>query len=128
MSKPKTVTGKIVDWNVLKRLFQFIRPYKWPFALLIFLTTLSAGLVPLRPYLIQLTIDDDIAKGNYPGMVIMIYWLIGLLILQALIQYLHTYLSGWIGQYIVKDIRVKLYDHLLKLRLKFYDNTPIAGL
>ena len=128
MSKPKTVTGKIVDWNVLKRLFQFIRPYKWQFALLIFLTTLSAGLVPLRPYLIQLTIDNDIAKGDYPGMVIMIYWLLGLLILQALIQYIHTYLSGWIGQYIVKDIRVRLYDHLLKLRLKFYDNTPIGRL
>jgi ATP-binding cassette subfamily B multidrug efflux pump len=128
LSKPKTVTGKIVDWNVLKRLFTFIRPYKWQFALLIFLTTLSAALVPLRPYLIQLTIDSDIAKGDYPGMVIMIYWLIGLLFFQAFIQYIHTYLSGWIGQYIVKDIRVKLYDHLLKLRLKFYDNTPIGRL
>ena len=58
----------------------------------------------------------------------MIYLLIGLLVIQAIIQYIHTYLSGWIGQFIVKDIRIKLYDHLLKLRLKFYDNTPIGRL
>jgi ATP-binding cassette subfamily B multidrug efflux pump len=128
LSKSKTGTGKIVDWNVLKRLFQFISPYKWQFAFLIFLTTLSAALVPLRPYLIQYTIDNDVAKGDYQGLVNMMYWLIGLLAFQALIQYIHTYLSGWIGQYIVKDIRVKLYDHLLKLRLKFYDNTPIGRL
>ena len=128
MSKSKVVTGKIVDWNVLKRLFQFIRPYKWQFAVLIFLTTLSAALVPLRPYLIQYTIDNDVANGDYNGLVEMMYVLIGLLIIQAIIQYIHTYLSGWIGQYIVKDIRVKLYDHLLRLRLKFYDNTPIGRL
>ena len=128
MSKSKTGTGKIVDWNVLKRLFQFISPYKWQFTFLIFLTTLSAALVPLRPYLIQHTIDNDVVKGDYQGLVNMMYWLLGLLAFQALVQYIHTYLSGWIGQYIVKDIRVKLYDHLLKLRLKFYDNTPIGRL
>jgi ATP-binding cassette subfamily B multidrug efflux pump len=128
LSNSKTLTGKIVDWNVLKRLFQFIAPYKWQFTLLIFLTTVSAALVPLRPYLIQYTIDNDVANGDYAGLVKMIYVLIGLLFIQAIIQYLHTYLSGWIGQFIVKDIRVKLYDHLLKLRLKFYDNTPIGRL
>lgn len=128
MSNSKTVTGKIVDWKVLKRLFLFINPYKWQFALLIFLTTLSAALVPIRPYLIQYTIDNDVANGDYTGLVKMIYVLIGLLFIQAIIQYIHTYLSGWIGQYIVKDIRIKLYDHLLRLRLKFYDNTPIGRL
>jgi ATP-binding cassette subfamily B protein len=128
LSNSKTVTGKIVDWNVLRRLFQFVSPYKWQFALLIFLTTLSAALVPLRPYLIQYTIDNDVVNGDYPGLVNMIYVLLGLLFIQAIIQYIHTYLSGWIGQFIVKDIRIKLYDHLLKLRLKFYDNTPIGRL
>jgi ATP-binding cassette, subfamily B, multidrug efflux pump len=128
LSNSNTVTGKIVDWDVLKRLFQFIRPYRWQFSLLIFLTTLSAALVPLRPYLIQYTIDTDVVKGDYQGLLEMIFWLIALLVFQAIIQYIHTYLSGWIGQYIVKDIRIKLYDHLLKLRLKFYDNTPIGRL
>jgi len=128
LSNSKAVTGKIVDWTVLKRLFQFIKPYRWHFFILIFLTTLSAALVPLRPYLIQYTIDNDVAVGNYSGLLKMIYVLIGLLVIQAIIQYIHTYLSGWIGQFIVKDLRVKLYEHLLKLRLKFYDKTPIGRL
>ncbi len=128
MSSTKEITGKIVDWNILKRLMQFVRPYKWKFLALILLTTLSAALVPLRPYIIQHTIDVDVANGDYRGLVNMIYLLLGLLVLQALIQYTHTYLSGWIGQYIVKDIRIKLYGHLLRLRLKFYDNTPIGRL
>ena len=128
MSNTKEITGKIVDWNILKRLMQFVKPYKWRFLALILLTTLSAALVPLRPYIIQYTIDHDVATGDYRGLVEMIYLLIALLLFQALIQYTHTYLSGWIGQYIVKDIRTKLYGHLLRLRLKFYDNTPIGRL
>jgi ATP-binding cassette subfamily B protein len=128
LSKQEKTTGKIIDWNVLKRLLQFIKPYKTQFLFLVFLTVLSAAIVPVRPYLIQLTIDNDIARGDYQGLVRMIWILIGLLVFQALIQYLHTYLSGWIGQYIIKDIRTQLYEHLLKLRLKFFDNTPIGRL
>ena len=128
MSDKSTVTGNIVDWQIIKRLIQFVKPYKWLFLFLIFLTTLTAALVPLRPYLIQYTIDNDIAKNDYPGLVNMILILVGLLIFQALVQYVHTYLSGWIGQYIVKDLRLQLYGHLLRLKLKFYDNTPIGRL
>jgi ATP-binding cassette subfamily B multidrug efflux pump len=128
LSEQKTVTGKIVDWNILRRLLQFVKPYKWQFFLLILLTVISAALVPLRPYLIQLTIDNEVANNDYPGLVDMILLLIGLLFIQAIVQYIHTYLSGWIGQFIVKDLRLKLYGHLLKLRLKFYDNTPIGRL
>lgn len=128
MSDQSTVTGKIVDWQIIKRLIQFVMPYKWQFLFLIFLTILSAALVPLRPYIIQLTIDNQVANSDYPGLINMILILVALLFLQAIIQYIHTYLSGWIGQYIVKDLRLRLYGHLLKLKLKFYDNTPIGRL
>ena len=128
MSKQEKITGKIIDWNVLKRLLQFVKPYKSQFLFLVFLTVLSAAIVPIRPYVIQYTIDNDVAQGDYNGLVKMILLLVGLLVFQAIIQYLHTYLSGWIGQFIIKDIRTQLYDHLLKLRLKFFDNTPIGRL
>ncbi len=128
MKASDEITGKIVDWNVLRRLLQFVRPYRWHFLALIVLTVLSAALVPLRPYLIQYTIDHEVAAGDYQGLLMMIYLLIGVLFVHAIVQYLHTYLSGWIGQYIIRDIRLKLYRHLLRLRLKFYDNTPIGRL
>jgi len=128
VSTKEKVTGKVVDWDVLKKLMQFIRPYKVQFFFLIFLTLLSAVLVPIRPYLIQLTLDNDVANGDFEGLRMMIYFLLGLLFFQAIIQYLHTYLSGWVGQYIIKDIRVKLYEHLINLKLSFFDKTPIGRL
>ncbi len=128
MSTKEKVTGKVVDWNVLKRLMQFIKPYKLQFFALVALTLLMAILVPFRPYIIQLTLDNEIANGDYQGLLKMIMILLGLLIFQAIIQYLHTYLSGWVGQYIIKDIRVKLYEHLINLRLSFFDKTPIGRL
>ena len=87
-----------------------------------------AILAPTRPYFIQVAIDDYVAVGDAPGLLKIIYLLVGLMILQALVQWAHTYYSGWIGQVIIRDIRVRLYKHLLKLRLKFFDNTPIGRL
>ncbi len=107
---------------------QFIRPYKLQFFILIFLTFFTAAIVPIRPYIIQLALDNEIANGDYEGLLSIIYLLLGLLIIQAFVQYLHTYLSGWVGQYIIKDIRVKLYKHLINLRLSFFDKTPIGRL
>ncbi|MEP2773035.1 MAG: ABC transporter ATP-binding protein [Fulvivirga sp.] len=128
MEKEKINSGSIVDFKVLRRLFEFVKPYIGKFYLLIFLTVSLGVLAPLQPLLIQQTLDRYVAFGDYNGMVMMIMILVGLLILRAIVQYLHTYLSGWLGQYIIRDIRIKLYRHLIKLRLKFFDNTPIGRL
>lgn len=121
-------SGEILDTKVLKKLYEFIQPYKGKFYLLIFLTLALAILAPTRPYFIQIAIDDYVALGDKAGLVQIIYLLVGLMILQAFVQFVHTYLSGWIGQVIIRDIRIKLYRHLLKMRLKFFDNTPIGRL
>lgn len=128
MEKEKINSGSIVDFKVLRRLFEFVKPYIGKFYLLIFLTVSLGVLAPLQPLLIQQTLDRYVAFGDYNGMVMMIMILVGLLVLRAIVQYLHTYLSGWLGQYIIRDIRIKLYRHLIKLRLKFFDNTPIGRL
>ncbi len=128
MKKEAINSGDIVDLSVLKRLMRFVKPYQGRFYFLIFLTIALGLLAPLRPWLIQLTLDNYVAFGNYQGMVNMILIMAGLLILQAVVQYLHTYLSGWIGQYVIRDIRVQLYNHLVRLRLKFFDKTPIGRL
>jgi ATP-binding cassette, subfamily B, multidrug efflux pump len=83
---------------------------------------------PLRPMIIQKAIDNNVANGDYPGLVNMVLLLVGLLVLQAIIQYLHTFYSGWLGQYIIKDIRIKLYRHIQALKLQFFDKTPIGRL
>ncbi|WP_422361255.1 ABC transporter ATP-binding protein [Reichenbachiella sp.] len=120
--------GKILDFKVLKRIFVFVKPYMTQFWLLVLLTIALAILVPIRPYLIQVTIDNDVANGDFDGLIFMIGLLIVLLIAQAFVQYAHTYLSSWLGQYIIRDIRTSLYEHIQKLKLKFFDKTPIGRL
>ena len=107
---------------------RFVQPYKGRFYLVVFLTIAIGLLSPLRPMLIQYTLDKDVANGNYTGMVWMIVLLLGMLFIQSIAQYAHTYLSGWLGQQVIRDIRTKLYDHLINLRLRFYDKTPIGRL
>ncbi len=107
---------------------KFVTPYRGSFYTIIVLTVLLGVLTPLRPILIQYTIDNHVAFGDYAGLVTIIVILIGLLILHSVAQYAHTWLSGWLGQWVIRDIRSKLYRHIVNLRLKFFDRTPIGRL
>ena len=121
-------SGNIIDTNILKRLYEYIKPYSAKFYFLIFLTIAIGIINPIRPLLVSYAIDDHISVGNYRGLLNITIILIILLTISGVFQYLHTYLSGWIGQYIIKDIRINLYEHLLRMRLKFFDKTPIGRL
>lgn len=114
--------------TVLRQLYTYVKPYQKQFYFLVVLTITLAILAPTRPYFIQIAIDEHVAVGDAPGLLRIITLLVGLMVIQALAQWAHTYYSGWIGQVIIKDIRVRLYKHLLKLRLQFFDNTPIGRL
>jgi ATP-binding cassette subfamily B protein len=124
----ESLKGNIIDLRVLKRLLQYVKPYKWTFLLLILLTLLLATLGPLRPYLVGITIDNNISVGDYPGLLMMVGLIFGLLVMQSLVQYAHTFLSDWLGQHVIRDIRIMLYRHLLGLKLQFFDKTPIGRL
>lgn len=128
MEKERVSSGNIIDWSVLRRLMKFVTPYRRSFYSLIFLTILLGVLTPIRPILIQYTIDNDVAYSNYAGMVNIMVLLLGLLIVHSIAQYAHTYVSGWLGQQVIRDIRTKLYQHIVNLRLKFFDKTPIGRL
>ena len=128
MEKEKVSSGNIIDWSVLRRLLRFVMPYKGRFITVIVLTLLLGVLAPTRPLLIQYTLDHDVAFGDYQSMVWMMVILFALLIFQSAAQYIHTYISGWLGQQVIRDIRTKLYAHVVHLRLKFFDKTPIGRL
>jgi ATP-binding cassette subfamily B multidrug efflux pump len=121
-------SGKIYDSKTLKRLFPFIRPYRRIFFALVFLTVFLGFLAPLRPILIQYTIDNQVAKSDASGLWKMVMLMFGLLFFQAIGTYFQTYLSSWIGQTIIRDIRVRLYEHILNLKVRFFDNTQIGRL
>ena len=124
----ETHSGKVIHFPLLKRIFAMTKPYRKTFNTAIFLTLILALISPLRPLLIKYTVDNFILIPNGPGLLQMTLLMTGLLLLQSLIQYYHTYITNWLGQTVIKDLRVKLFDHISRLRLKYFDRTPIGAL
>lgn len=116
------------DFNLLKRVVSFAAPYKRKFYLSIFLAVVLAVFTPVRPILIQLTVDKYIS-GRIAEMVVLVTVIqIGFLILETALRFYFSYITSWLGQNVVKDLRVKVYKKVLNLNLSQFDNTPIGTL
>jgi ATP-binding cassette subfamily B protein len=120
--------GKAYDSKLMKRLLGYIKPYKNYVIFAIILNIVVAALGPVRPLLTKIAIDDYIAKSNYNGLMIIALILFGSLMLQAVIQYLLTYYTQYLGQKVLLDLRTQIFNHIQKLALKFFDKTPIGRL
>ncbi len=114
--------------HIIQRLFGYVKPFRGAFILTALFTFVAASLSPLRPWLIQKTIDGYVTEKNFPGLLNMIYLMIGVLILESIIQFLQAYMANYLGQSIVKEIRTNLFRKLSHFKLKFYDQTPIGTL
>jgi len=122
------ITGDVVNVNLLKRVFQYVKPYRIIFIYSIILTILLALIAPVRPFIIKYTLDNYILTGHYNGLVNMTILMIVLLLLQSVIQYSHTLLTNTLGQSAIKDLRIAVFNHITTLRLKYFDRTPIGQL
>lgn len=127
MSNPK-VSGKVYDSKLLRRLFSYVKPYRMRFAQALGLTILVALLVPLRPLLVQMALDIYIAIRDVEGLRMIVMLILGLLVIQGVIMYGNTYLTNWLGQSIIRDIRKQVFEHIMHLQLKYFDRTPIGML
>src|SRR5690554_6795019 len=122
------VSGKAWDTALFKRIMRYVRPYKNTFIITSFLVIVLAILGPLRPWLIQYTIDEEVKNFNAVGVLKLTLIMIGVLILEAVVQFYQTYWANWLGQTIIKDLRVQLYKHIMSFRLKYFDRTAIGTL
>ena len=120
------ILGKAYDSSLMKRLLGYIKPYKKYVIFAIFLNIIVAALGPLRPYLTKIAIDKYIANKDFHGLLIISLLLLGSLLLQAIIQYLLTYYTQYLGQKTIYDLRTQIFQHTQKLALKFFDKTPIG--
>ena len=125
MSKKKE---NIFDVKLFKRLFQYIKPYKAVFFGLILLVVLLAVFGAATPKLTEFVIDDSIAGENPDKFLFYITLMLGVLISQTLFQFAFIYYATWLGQNLVMDVRVKLFDHLLRFKMKYYDNSSVGVL
>lgn len=120
------ILGKAYDAKLMKRLMGYVKPYSKYVIIAIVLNIVVAALGPLRPVLTKIAIDDNIKNKDYHGLMMIVLALIGSLLLQAVIQYFLTYYTNYMGQKIIYDIRIKLYAHVERLALKYFDKTPIG--
>lgn len=120
------ITGKAFDSHLLKRVFVFTKPYRSTFYTAVILTIIIAGLAPLRPFITQYTLDHNVAINDGAGLRDMTILMVVLLLLQSFLQYNHSLLTNLIGQKVIKDMRVKLFDRMINFRLSYFDKTPVG--
>ncbi|TWO32595.1 ABC transporter ATP-binding protein [Seonamhaeicola sediminis] len=118
----------IFDFVLFKRLFQYIKPYKLIFTSLCFLVLLLAGIGAATPYLTKDAIDKGVELNKPDTFLFFIVIMLAALILQTVFQLIFIYYASWLGQSLVKDVRIKLFNHLLRFKMKYYDNSSVGVL
>ena len=108
------ITGKALDWKLLKRVMHYVKPYNLTFVLSAFLTIFLAASALVQPVLMQKTLDDYILKSDYPGLVFMIELMTGMLIIQTAAQYFQTHLTNSLGQSVIRDLRIDIFNHVIR--------------
>ena len=123
-------TRKKSSFNVqqLKRVLRFAQPYKRQFYGSIAMAVILALFTPIRPLLIQYTVDHHIALKNYNWVIYITIFQIGFLLLETALRFFFSYITSWLGQSVVRDMRNKVYEKVLRLNLRQFDKTPIGTL
>jgi len=122
------VTGKAWDGKLFSRIMSYARPYRILMVGAIALTVLLAIVTSARPFIFGHMVGSCIENPDAEGL---LYWtlvLILLLVSEAIGQFFHTYVGHLIGQNVIKDLRVELFDHITRLRLKYFDTNPLGML
>ena len=124
---PSKVTGKAFDWSILRRIIGFAKPYQWQMIGTGVLAIVLGSLATLRPYLTREAVDSSIALD---GMALnqWMTWLVISLLMEAIGQLIFTYSANDLGQRVIRDMRVRLFDKMLGFKQQFFDRTPVGKL
>ena len=121
-------SGKAFDFKLFRRLITYTNPYRLTFYFVAFSAILLAVLSIVNPYLLRQTIDNTIIPQDGELLVSFISLMLGVLFLDVIIQFLFIYFANWLGQQVIRDIRVKLFDHMLGFKKQYYDQSSVGRL
>lgn len=119
---------KSIDFGLVRRLLAFLRPYRKFVFLGLLLAIVNSLLSPIRPYLSKIAIDEYIAANDSNGLLIMSAAIFGVLALNGLLMFAMTYMMQWVGQKVLLDIRLRLFEHIQSRSFSFYDKNPVGRL
>ena len=114
--------------HTFRQLSRFVKPYRGVFIAVALFAVLSSIFSTAQPYLIKVAIDNYITPKDYEGLVRIVYILIALLCAEVTMQFLFSYYSNWLGQTVIRDVREKLFAHLLRFKMRYFDKSSIGVL
>lgn len=121
-------TGKAFDLNIIKRLLKYTKPYKLTYYFVVIAAILLAFLSVVRPMLLKESVNEYIIQGSKTGLLYLIIAMFGVLVIEVIMQWMYNYYSNWLGQNIIKDVRVKLFKHMLRFKMKYFDKSSVGVL
>ncbi len=114
------------DYAIFRRLMRYAGPFRKQFYISTALSIALSALTPIRPLLVGITVDKYIIGNDFHGLVIISLISLGVLLAESLGRYYFLFITNWLGQNVVKNLRVKVFNHLIGLRLTYYNNTPVG--
>ena len=120
--------GKTFDLSLLKRVVMYVRPYIKIFYFTAICAILIAFLSPARPILIQFAFDNYIITANENKLLLITCLLVVLLFAESIFQYLYTYWSNYLGQSVIRDLRLSVYQKIINFKQQYFDKNPIGAL
>ena len=120
--------GSIFDFKLFSKLMKFVKLYRGTYYFVLLSAIFLSGSSIISPYLLKTVIDDYISLGDFDGMVLIISLMFGALIFEVIFQFLFVYYANWLGQRVIRDLRVKLLDKILSFRMAFFDRTSVGRL
>ncbi|SEL96726.1 ATP-binding cassette, subfamily B, MsbA [Aquimarina amphilecti] len=121
-------SGKAFDFKLFRRLISYTNPYRFTFYFVALSAILLSAFAVLRPLLLQKTIDESFIPKDEKLIVFYISLILGVLLLEVIFQFLFIYFANWLGQEVIRDVRVKLFDHMLGFKKQYYDQSAVGRL
>jgi subfamily B ATP-binding cassette protein MsbA len=122
------VSGKIFDLDLFGKLMGFIKPFKATYYFVMIAAILLSLFSTLTPYLLKVTVDKYITPKDYQGMVLFVSLMFVTLVLEVVFQFLFVFYANWLGQKVIKDLRIKLFDKIIHFKMAYFDKTAVGRL
>ncbi|NEV93254.1 ABC transporter ATP-binding protein [Psychroflexus sp. YR1-1] len=124
----ENTSGNAFDTKLFKRLLKYTNPYKKTFYFVGFAAIALSGLGVLRPYLLKLTIDKGIIQNDADSLVFYVSSMLVVLISEVIFQFSFIFYANWLGQEVIRDIRVSLFEHMMNFKKQYFDNSSVGRL
>jgi len=122
------VSGKIFDLKLFGKLMVFVKPFRITYYFVLITAILLSLFSTMTPYLLKVTVDDYIRPRDYEGMLFFVFLMFVTLLLEVIFQFLFVFYANWLGQKVIKDLRVQLFDKIIHFKMAYFDKTAVGRL